>query len=89
MQKALYLSAGIAAITLAAFWGATKGEFVQWDDDINIYANPYIQRLDWERLVWMLTDRLVARFSRLPRRFLESIITSFPATETERPWNEN
>lgn len=30
--------------------------FVQWDDDISIYANPHVQGLDAHRLWWMFTN---------------------------------
>src|SRR5437660_3004496 len=42
--------------TVAVFWKVPAADFVQWDDDINIYRNPYHGRLSWERLVWMFTD---------------------------------
>ncbi len=41
---------------LAVFWNVPRAEFVQWDDDINIYRNPYHGGLAWERISWMFTD---------------------------------
>ncbi len=31
-------------------------DFVLWDDDIEVYANPHIRDLDWPHLKWMFTD---------------------------------
>src|SRR5207249_7028820 len=41
---------------LAVFWNVPRAQFVRWDDDINIYRNPYHGGLSWERIHWMFTD---------------------------------
>src|SRR5260370_35258212 len=56
MRRNRLLSLGLFFVTLALFRGLTSANFVQWDDDINVYQNPHIQGLDWERLRWMFTD---------------------------------
>jgi tetratricopeptide (TPR) repeat protein len=45
---------GFAAI--AAFWPVRHFQFIQFDDDINIYLNPYLGRFDGTTIRWMLTD---------------------------------
>jgi protein O-mannosyl-transferase len=41
---------------IAVFCNVPHAEFVQWDDDINIYRNPHHGGLSWERIKWMFTD---------------------------------
>lgn len=38
------------------FESAHRGEFLSWDDDINITTNPQLKELTWESLRWMFTD---------------------------------
>lgn len=45
----------------AAFYPALNAEFVPWDDDLNITANPHIRALDGTSLRWMFTDVAYAR----------------------------
>jgi len=49
---ALLLAAGIATV----FGTALRGEFLIWDDNINIFENPYLGGLSWERVRWAWTD---------------------------------
>lgn len=46
----------LVAVVVGVFWRVPGADFVQWDDDINIYANPYHGGLSWRRIVWMFTD---------------------------------
>src|SRR5947207_3165973 len=48
-------------IALAAFSGTIRSDFVEWDDDINIYDNPHLQSLSAENVSWMLTDSSYVR----------------------------
>ncbi|MEI6085845.1 MAG: tetratricopeptide repeat protein [Verrucomicrobiota bacterium] len=52
------LLAGLAllVITGCVFWPSLSADFVRWDDEVNIYGNSHIQKLDRENLRWMLTD---------------------------------
>ena len=53
---------GVIALVLAAVLGRTLyADFVQWDDDINIYDNPGIRGLDGKNLLWMFTDASYVR----------------------------
>jgi tetratricopeptide (TPR) repeat protein len=49
-------SALVGVVALGVFWSAQHGEFLMWDDDINIVTNPHLERLSWENLEWMFTD---------------------------------
>lgn len=44
------------AIVLGVFWPTLSADFLQWDDDINVFENPHIQGLTGENLAWMFTD---------------------------------
>jgi hypothetical protein len=46
----------VLLLTACAFLPVLANDFVEWDDAINIYQNPYILGLDTRRLHWMFTD---------------------------------
>ena len=50
---------GLAAI--AVFWPVRQFQFIQFDDDINIYLNPHLGRFDGTTIRWMLTDASYVR----------------------------
>jgi len=52
MAAAIFLAAFVVAVFAPSF----RFEFVHWDDDINVYENPRIQKLDGANLAWMFTD---------------------------------
>src|SRR6266568_1963217 len=60
----LSTSAPLALVALAVvvgalalvFAGCLDNEFITWDDDIYIYANPHLQSLTVDNLYWMLTN---------------------------------
>src|SRR4029434_3318977 len=43
------------------FWPALSADFVEWDDNLNIYGNPHVRGLTVENLRWMFTDVTYAR----------------------------
>ena len=45
----------VATATLAAFWPALGGQFLNWDDDKNFLSNPNFRGLGASNLRWMLT----------------------------------
>ena len=45
-----------ALVPLLVFWGTVSADFVQWDDDINIYRNPNLESASLETVTWALTD---------------------------------
>jgi tetratricopeptide (TPR) repeat protein len=50
-------------VAIAAFWPVRHFQFLRFDDDINIYLNPHLGRLDGATIRWMLTDtRYVRRY---------------------------
>jgi hypothetical protein len=47
---------GLALLVFGVFHSARNGEFLAWDDDINLTTNPHLHPLTGENLRWMLTD---------------------------------
>jgi tetratricopeptide (TPR) repeat protein len=45
----------VAGVTLVCFAPALPGGFLNWDDDVNLTANPRYRGLGWSHLGWMLT----------------------------------
>lgn len=43
-------------LVVLVFHSAFQGEFLRWDDDVNIWANPHLRGLGWEQIKWSLTD---------------------------------
>jgi|GEM_PF-415569 len=56
MRRDFLIGSLLVLITVAVFSPVLQAGFVQWDDDINIYNNPHIQKLNWPNLHWMFTD---------------------------------
>lgn len=46
----------IAAFAFLFYFPATGNDFVMFDDDINIYNNPMLGALNWERVGWAFAD---------------------------------
>lgn len=51
----------IAGVVALVFQGARHGEFLDWDDDINIVQNTHLRGLSWENVRWMFTDAAYMR----------------------------
>lgn len=45
----------LAVITLAVFYPALNGKFLNWDDQANLLDSPYYRGLGWTHLRWMFT----------------------------------
>jgi hypothetical protein len=56
MRRYQFTSLMLFCVTFAVFSRVLVADFVQWDDDISVYQNPYIKGLDWGRLGWMFSD---------------------------------
>jgi len=56
----LLIVAILLIVTALVYWRSLGGEFLTWDDNINVSKNPHIQGLDAERITWMFTDTQVA-----------------------------
>jgi protein O-mannosyl-transferase len=52
--RLLLVLAGLVPMLL--FWPTIRADFLQWDDDINIYRNPHLVGLNAASLRWALTD---------------------------------
>src|SRR5215831_6812934 len=46
----------IAVVTFFAFFPALRGEFLNWDDDVEFVTNPHYRGLGLENLKWMFSD---------------------------------
>ncbi len=57
-RRAIIGGALVVLAVLLVFSPVLRNGFVDWDDDILIYANPYIRGLDFLHLRWMLTSTL-------------------------------
>lgn len=49
-------------ITGAVFLPALRGDFLNWDDSINLVANPHYRGLGWLQIKWMLTTTLMGHY---------------------------
>lgn len=47
---------GLVVLVLAVFHPVLHGEFLAWDDDINIYLNPHLNSFSVAQLKWIFTD---------------------------------
>jgi Tfp pilus assembly protein PilF len=52
----------LAGVSCLAFLPALTGEFVHWDDDVNLVANPHFRGLGWAQLRWMFTATLLGHW---------------------------
>ena len=56
---------GAAALLAVAvgvvFVQSVRGDFLPWDDDVNITGNPHLRGLNWEGVQWMFTDTAYMR----------------------------
>jgi protein O-mannosyl-transferase len=46
----------VVLVTALVFWNSLSADFVKFDDDVNVYKNPNIEKLSWQSLIWMFTD---------------------------------
>jgi lipoprotein NlpI len=51
-----YLAASVALITFIVYLPALRNEFVQWDDDIYVFDNPYIHSFNMALFKWAFFD---------------------------------
>ena len=45
------VAALLLLVTLAIYWQVPSYEFVQWDDVLHVFENPYLQSLTWENIL--------------------------------------
>src|ERR1044071_5490656 len=43
----------LAIVTASGFWGVLGADFVAWDDDVEVYANPRLRGVTPDALRWM------------------------------------
>ena len=56
----IFACALLFVVVGCVFLPALRSDFVQWDDDINIYGNPHLGNLSWTQLKWAFTDMTYA-----------------------------
>lgn len=52
----------LCALTGAAFLPALQGEFLNWDDSVNLVENPRYRGLGWPQIQWMFTTTLMGHY---------------------------
>ncbi|HSB42184.1 MAG TPA: tetratricopeptide repeat protein [Methylomirabilota bacterium] len=58
----LLLPVLIFIATAAPFLPALEGEFLNWDDSVNLAANPHYRGLGWTQIQWMFTTTLMGHY---------------------------
>src|SRR5262249_12825276 len=59
----LLVAAGLAALTLASYWGVNRNSFVSYDDDVYVVNNDHVkQGLSWENVKWAFTSTSAANW---------------------------
>ncbi|MFI5363587.1 MAG: tetratricopeptide repeat protein [Elusimicrobiota bacterium] len=48
----------VASATFLVFYGALRGQFLNWDDQVNFLQNPHYRGLGWTQIRWMFTRSL-------------------------------
>ncbi len=60
-QKRIVIAAILAAIvTFIVYLPALQNDFVNWDDDVNVYQNVHLRRFDGAFLRWAFTDMTIS-----------------------------
>jgi hypothetical protein len=57
-----YLPASVALITFLVYLTALRNEFVNWDDDVYVWANPHIRSFNIAFFKWAFLDFYVANW---------------------------
>jgi tetratricopeptide (TPR) repeat protein len=58
----LLLSILVFLVAGAPFLPALRGEFLNWDDSVNLAANPHYRGLGWGQIKWMFTTTLMGHY---------------------------
>jgi tetratricopeptide (TPR) repeat protein len=53
-----YIAFVVSLLTFSVYLPSLQNDFVDWDDNIYVYLNPYIQSLDTSFLIWAFSDLL-------------------------------
>lgn len=62
---ATVLAVALVALTFAAFWPTLDNDLTNWDDDVNIVANPHIRAISVENVRWMFFSHLQGHYQPL------------------------
>jgi Flp pilus assembly protein TadD len=59
LRASTLFALAVAALAVIVFLPALGNDFVDWDDEINLTANPHYRGLGWTQLHWMATSSYV------------------------------
>jgi protein O-mannosyl-transferase len=62
----LLLAAALAVVVFITFFPVLGHEFVNWDDDVNVYENPNINSLNADNLQRIFTTPVIGNYNPLP-----------------------
>ncbi|HEY2385976.1 MAG TPA: tetratricopeptide repeat protein [Candidatus Binatia bacterium] len=51
----MVVALALAAVVVAAYAPALRGQFLEWDDNIYVLRNPYVRGLSWANVRWAFT----------------------------------
>jgi tetratricopeptide (TPR) repeat protein len=55
----------LVAATLAVYWEVPRQDFVYWDDDINVYANPHLRQVSFQSILYFWQNAYEGLYSPL------------------------
>ncbi len=65
-QWEVSIFAALAIVTAAVYWRVVEADFVYWDDDVLLYANPHLDGLNPASLKWIFFEtKYVVRYQPL------------------------
>jgi Tfp pilus assembly protein PilF len=56
--NAYHIAFAVSLLTFLVYLPSLQNDFVDWDDNIYVYLNPYIQSLDTSFFIWAFSDLL-------------------------------
>lgn len=56
----------VLLITAILFWPALSYDFVNWDDDVNVYENPFVASLTWDNIKGIFSTDVIGNYNPLP-----------------------
>jgi protein O-mannosyl-transferase len=64
-KKTLLMIALLLAVTFVVFFPSLKGEFLNWDDDVNIYLNENVKQLNTENVKKIFSETVIGNYNPL------------------------
>ncbi|MDX1685574.1 MAG: hypothetical protein R3275_10075, partial [Saprospiraceae bacterium] len=60
----------VLIVTFIVFYPSLQNEFVNWDDDRNLYQNEAVLNLSWENVVEIFTTDVIGNYNPLSNLIL-------------------